>query len=54
MQLGDNFLLCSFRYFTSVYNLKTIGLLMEILHFVRFGVYDCHLAANAVVLVLGG
>ena len=29
----DNFL-CSFRYFTSVYNLKAIGpLVMEILHF---------------------
>ena len=30
----DNFVLCSFWYFTSVYNLKAIGLLvMEILHF---------------------
>ena len=30
----DNFFLCSFRYFTSVYNLKAIGpLVMEILHF---------------------
>ena len=47
---------CSFRYFTSVSNLKAIGLLlMEILHFEDFvGIQDlCCLAANAVVLVLG-
>ena len=45
--------LCSFRYFTSVYNLKAIGpLLMEILHFEDLGDTVCHLAANAVVLVL--
>ena len=36
--LGDNLVidicLCSFRYFTSAYNLKAIGpLVMEILHF---------------------
>ena len=35
----DNFVLCSFRYFTSVYNLKAIGsLLMEILYFEYLGV----------------
>ena len=34
----DNFLVCSFRYFTSVYNLKAMGLLvMEILHFEDLG-----------------
>ena len=34
----DHFFLCSFRYFTSVYNLKAIRpLLMEILHFEDLG-----------------
>ena len=34
----DNIFLCSFRYFTSVYNLKAIRLLlMEILHFEDLG-----------------
>ena len=48
------FVLCSFRYFTSVSNFKAIGqLLMEILHFEDLGDTECRLAANAVVLVLG-
>ena len=48
--------LCSFRYFTSVSNLKAIGqlhVLMEILHFRDLGDTECRFAANAVVLVFG-
>ena len=42
--------LCIFRYFTTAYNLKAIRpLLMEILKI--WGITECHLAANAVVLV---
>ena len=46
----DNFFVCSFRYFTSVNNLKAIGYYS----WRRFGGYECRLAANAIVLVLGG
>ena len=49
----DN-LLCSFRYFTSVHNLKATGpLLMEILHFKDLGDTECRLATKSVVIVLG-
>ena len=35
--------------------MKAIGLLlMEIMHFEDMGGYECRLAANAVVLILGG
>ena len=61
MQLGINlpvvshhFLVCSFRYFTSVYNLKAIRpLLMEILHFEDLGdtsvINECSLGVNLVI-----
>ena len=50
----DNFFVCRFRYFTSVYNLKAIGpLLMEILHFEDLGdtsvVSECSLRVNLVI-----
>ena len=63
--LGDNlvigivcYVLCSFRYFTSVYNLKAIGpLLMEILHFEDLGgtsvISECNLGDNLVIEDLG-
>ena len=44
---------CSFRYFTSISNLKTIEpLLMEIFNLEDLGDTECRLAVNSVVLVL--
>ena len=48
------FVICSFRYFTSLSNFKAIRqLLMEILHIKDLGDTECRLAAKTVVLVLG-
>ena len=49
--VNDNFFLCSFGFFTSVYNLKAIGpLLMEILQFEDWGIKVS--SANAVWVLI--